>query len=468
MLATLCDLDPYLSTLSMEDQKLAWSYDIESGIKELTFHGAGARNIMAGINDFHGITSEATVCKFPVKLGGILPLVVFVTQRPVCAGSEMTLNYGPAWVKTFCKYHPSARDLFQTAYNPDPSMLELMLTFGLSRADRTRGRIKLHSQEELMNKVNSGLKSISDAAAAAAAAAASAAAAHSRGDGGSTSSSINATTLPYFAPPSPGAPAPNLQPSHHKMFGIPGNSSDLTASASPSSLPEPNAGVAAAAATDHGDFGNPQFLGAGSNCSSCPLWGTAGTHSLLLARSVAWEKQNALLARERELLEECAGTAAPSSKRVKKSAGGRGLKVEENEEHALPTGSSLCGARKPTKDSSNNKNNKKRKLVEGDSSVHDAQTSPPQPPQAPKQEYSGSAWGRGWSYVSADMEKVEEEQKVIEAAAFAALPRSIKQLLKDFPPSERIAYIRKHLAQSEINAAAAAATIAPPPPLADL
>ena len=53
-------------------------------------------------------------------------------------------------------------------------------------------------------------------------------------------------------------------------------------------------------------------------------------------------------------------------------------------------------------------------------------------------------------------EKVEEERKCLEEAAYSSLPRSIKQLLKDFPPEERLAYLRKHLAKSEATNAAAA------------
>ena len=44
----------------------------------------------------------------PLRLGGLVPLVLFVAARDVPAGAELTLKYGEAWVSTFLRYFRSA------------------------------------------------------------------------------------------------------------------------------------------------------------------------------------------------------------------------------------------------------------------------------------------------------------------------------------------------------------------------
>lgn len=41
--------------------------------------------------------------KVPLVLGGLLPVVVFVTNRPVEACEEALLEYGKDWYDTFCR-----------------------------------------------------------------------------------------------------------------------------------------------------------------------------------------------------------------------------------------------------------------------------------------------------------------------------------------------------------------------------
>jgi hypothetical protein len=185
VLAPVDALESYLTKLPREAQRAAWSYDIECGIHELTLHGAGVRNALAGINDFHGIDPTAlgaSVTKVPVRVGGVLPIVVFVARRAVPAGAELTLNYGPAWVRTFVGYFPAAKEFFQNSQ--DLSTRALMLCFGLSRKDRTRHQMKTTSEDELLRKANEQLRADSEAAQAAAEEAAARAAGGGGGGGG--------------------------------------------------------------------------------------------------------------------------------------------------------------------------------------------------------------------------------------------------------------------------------------------
>lgn len=43
------------------------------------------------------------VSKVPIVLGGLLPLVLFATNRPVAQHEEALLEYGKDWYDTFCR-----------------------------------------------------------------------------------------------------------------------------------------------------------------------------------------------------------------------------------------------------------------------------------------------------------------------------------------------------------------------------
>ena len=144
-LVSVSELDPFLAALPLEQQRAAWSYDIETGFPEYSFHGAAVRNVMCTLNDFHGIEPNpslgASVRKVPVRLAGVLPLVLFVASRAVPAHAEVTLSYGPAWVKTFTAYFPAAKEFFRGGRG-EPSLFEQALSFGFSCGERTRAAKK--------------------------------------------------------------------------------------------------------------------------------------------------------------------------------------------------------------------------------------------------------------------------------------------------------------------------------------
>ena len=118
LLSSLSEMDPFLAALPKEEKNVAWSYDIETGIPSFSYHGAVVRNAMCAINDFHGIevphSAGASVKKVPIKILGVLPLVIFQARRAIPFGAELTLSYGPAWVKTFTAYFPKAKEFFIT------------------------------------------------------------------------------------------------------------------------------------------------------------------------------------------------------------------------------------------------------------------------------------------------------------------------------------------------------------------
>ena len=81
-------IGPYLSALSAEERVKTWTYDYEaprlpSPLDVHTFHAATIRNVLGAINDYHGISEEPRVKKASVLLGGLLPLVFFLTAEPV-------------------------------------------------------------------------------------------------------------------------------------------------------------------------------------------------------------------------------------------------------------------------------------------------------------------------------------------------------------------------------------------------
>ena len=49
--------------------------------------------MLCGINDYHGIDRTPSVCKVPLRLGGVVPVVLFVAARDVAPGAELTLKY---------------------------------------------------------------------------------------------------------------------------------------------------------------------------------------------------------------------------------------------------------------------------------------------------------------------------------------------------------------------------------------
>jgi hypothetical protein len=57
-------------------------------------------------------TCRPSLCKLPLLLGGVLPLVLFVTGRPVAAFEEALLEYGRDWYTTYLKYYPAMRPVF--------------------------------------------------------------------------------------------------------------------------------------------------------------------------------------------------------------------------------------------------------------------------------------------------------------------------------------------------------------------
>ena len=95
-------------------RSLVWSYDFgcpalsNLGKGSFTFQGAFVRSVLSGINDYHRIGDAPNVAKVPLVLGGLLPLVMFVTNRPVARHEEALLEYGKDWYDTFCRYFPKA------------------------------------------------------------------------------------------------------------------------------------------------------------------------------------------------------------------------------------------------------------------------------------------------------------------------------------------------------------------------
>jgi hypothetical protein len=158
-------LAPYSSTPSARDPRglmcrsLVWSYDFGAPPlpqlgRAFTFQGTFVRNVLSGINDYHRIGDgcvggmerrgardvarahfhpprpradlafllshrrarrpltycprSPNVSKVPLVLGGLLPVVVFVTNRAVEPCEEALLEYGKDWYDTFCRYVPAA------------------------------------------------------------------------------------------------------------------------------------------------------------------------------------------------------------------------------------------------------------------------------------------------------------------------------------------------------------------------
>ena len=71
-------------------------------------------------------------------LGGFVPLVCFVTAKPVAQHEEALLDYGHAWSQTFSSYFPGAAALFTSQKETMGTHADVVLSMGLGLKERTR------------------------------------------------------------------------------------------------------------------------------------------------------------------------------------------------------------------------------------------------------------------------------------------------------------------------------------------
>lgn len=159
VLMPMASLDKWMAHLPVDDRRKSWMYDLTSSVTDYSYHGMGVRNVLAGINDYHGIDAQgASVKKVSVKIGGILPVVFFVAARDINTGEELTLKYGEAWVSTFMKYFPSTNvaGIFQNSTKREvhePRMIDILASITLGLRERTRHGRKTVGNEEVLNRV---------------------------------------------------------------------------------------------------------------------------------------------------------------------------------------------------------------------------------------------------------------------------------------------------------------------------